>query len=139
MSFDEKKRALAEYGDAIKELQYWQGRVEQLAGMDVYRSPGFTAAPGGGDGASKVEMAVLELEAAEENERAAATRTREAHGRVMAIINTAPTGEQRVLLLRRYIEGMAWDEIARVTGKSRTWCTNMHGTALKFVQLPGGW
>lgn len=138
MDHESKKRALGEYIDAKKELEYWRERVEQLAALDVYRSPGISPTPGGKAVASKTEIAVLELESAEESERAAAARASEAHARVLRIINTAPTGEQRVLLMRRYIEGMTWDEIAAVSRKSRTWCTNLHGTALKLVQLPGG-
>lgn len=138
MGLENKKRALGEYIDAKKELEYWRERVEQLAALDVYRSPGISPTPGGQAGASKTEIAVLELESAEEAERDAAARASEAHTRVTEIINTAPTGEQRVLLMRRYIEGMTWDEIAAASKKSRTWCTNLHGTALKLVQLPAG-
>ena len=132
----EKKTALSEYLEAKKELKYWVKKVADLAPLALYRSPSASSAPPGGGTGNPIEMAVVELETARENERIAAEKVKAAKARVMAIIQTAPEADQRVLLMRRYIDGMEWDEIAEEEGKSKTWATNLHGTAMKFITLP---
>ena len=41
-----------------------------------------------------------------------------------------------MLLMRRYIDGMSWEDAAEAAGKSRTWATNTHGEALLYIRLP---
>jgi len=132
----EKKKALGEYLEAKKELKYWVKKVADLAPLALYRSPSANAMPPGGGSGNPIEAAVVELETARENERAAVKKATAAKARVMAIIQTAPEADQRVLLMRRYIDGMEWEDIAEAEGKSKTWATNLHGTAMKFIKLP---
>jgi len=132
----EKKEALSEYLEAKKELLYWVRKVTELAPLATYRSPSASTMPPSGGPGDPTAAALLELEEARENERIAAEEVQAAKARVMAIIRTAPEADQRVLLMRRYIDGMDWDEIAEREGKSKTWATNLHGTAMKFITLP---
>ena len=73
---------------------------------------------------------------AEENKRRATAKAQDARERVMALIDTVQDAGQRILLMRRYIDGMTWDDIAEAFGRSRTWATNTHGTAIKAVAEP---
>lgn len=134
---EKKKAELNEYLDARKEVDYWANKVENMEKSNGYRSPDATAAPVSGKIGNPTTSAVLELETARENELDARQYARDAKRRVLALIKQVPAGEQRVLLMRRYIDGMSWEEAAEAEGKSRTWATNNHGTALLYIQLPG--
>lgn len=120
MKNEHKKKALGEYLEAKKEWVYWAKKVEELEKLDIYRSPAITGMPGSGSTGNQIEAAVLELETNREYKAAAQKRMEEAHAKVMDIIQTAPEADQRVLLMRRYIDGQSWDEIAEAAGKSRT-------------------
>lgn len=139
MKNEDKKKALNEYLEAKKELNYWAKKVAELEPLDMYRSPTASGMPSGGGPGNPIEAAVVELEAARENKSRAEEYTRAARERVMEIIQTAPAADQRVLLMRRYIDGMSWDDIAEAEGKSRTWATNTHGTAVKLITVPELW
>lgn len=133
---EKKKAALNEYLDALKEVDYWAKKVENMEKSNGYRSPDAAATPISGKVGNPTTSAVLELETARENELDARQYARDAKRRVLALIKQTPAGEQRILLMRHYIDGMSWEEAAEAEGKSRTWATNNHGTALLHIQLP---
>lgn len=133
---EKKKAALNEYLDALKEVDYWANKVENMEKSNGYRSPDATAAPISGKVGNPTTSVVLELETARENELDARQYARDAKRRVLALIKQVPAGEQRVLLMRHYIDGMSWEDAAEAEGKSRTWATNNHGTALLHIHIP---
>lgn len=133
---EKKKAALNEYLDALKEVDYWANKVENMEKSNGYRSPDATAAPISGKVGNPTTSAVLELETARENELDARQYARDAKRRVLALIKQVPAGEQRILLMRHYIDGMSWEDAAEAEGKSRTWATNNHGTALLHIHIP---
>lgn len=133
---EKKKEALNEYLDALKEVDYWTAKVESMEKSNGYRSPDAANTATSGQVGNPTTSKVLELETARENELDAWQYAREAKRRVLALIKQAPAGEQRVLLMRHYIDGMSWEDAAEAEGKSRTWATNNHGTALLHIQLP---
>lgn len=132
---DKKKAALSEYREALKELEYW---VDTLARMDHggQQAQTFTARIRESTKARSPEMKTIERSMAEENKRRATAKAQDARERVMALIDTVRDADQRILLMRRYIDGMTWDDIAEAFGRSRTWATNTHGTAVKAVAEP---
>lgn len=135
---EKKKAALNEYLDALKEVDYWANKVKSMEKSNGYRCPDVATAMATitGKVGNPTTSTVLELETARENELDAKQYAREAKCRVLALIKQAPAGEQRVLLMRHYIDGMSWEEAAEAEGKSRTWATNNHGTALLHIHLP---
>ncbi len=135
---EKKKAALNEYLDALKEVDYWASKVESMEKSNGYRCPDVATALATitGKVGNPTTSTVLELETARENELDARQYAREAKRRVLALIQQAPAGEQRVLLMRHYIDGMSWEDAAEAEGKSRTWATNNHGTALLHIHLP---
>lgn len=133
MKNEEKKRALREYLEERRVLEYWEQKVEEYEGLDLYRSSAITAVPAGAGAGNPIEIAVVELETARENKRSAVELVAAALKRVTAIIQTAPTADERIVLMQRYIDGMEWEQIAEVAGKSKTWATNTHGTAIKNI------
>ena len=135
---EKKKAALNEYLDALKEVDYWASKVESMEKSNGYRCPDVTTALATitGKVGNPTTSTVLELETARENELDAWQCARDAKCRVLALIRQVPAGEQRVLLMRHYIDGMSWEDAAEAEGKSRTWATNNHGTALLHIHIP---
>lgn len=133
---EKKKEALNEYLEALKMVDYWSSKVRELNGAFSYRSPGVgTETPIKAIGDPTVS-ASMEMETAEENEQEARQYAKEAKGRVLSLIKMAKTADQKVLLMRRYIDGMSWEDAAEAAGKSRTWATITHGEALLYIRLP---
>ena len=132
---EKKKEALNEYLEALKVVDYWTGKVRELNGAFIYRSPSSnTELPTKAIGNPTVSVS-MEMETAEENEREARQYAKEAKRRVLSLIQMARTADQKVLM-RRYIDGMSWEDAAEAAGKSRTWATNTHGEALLYIRLP---
>ena len=135
-SLQELEEALNEYLEALKVVDYWTGKVRELNGAFIYRSPSSnTELPTKAIGNPTVSVS-MEMETAEENEREARQYAKEAKRRVLSLIQMARTADQKVLLMRRYIDGMSWEDAAEAAGKSRTWATNTHGEALLYIRLP---
>ena len=113
-----------------------KARLRELNGAFIYRSPSSnTELPTKAIGNPTVSVS-MEMETAEENEREARQYAKEAKRRVLSLIQMARTADQKVLLMRRYIDGMSWEDAAEAAGKSRTWATNTHGEALLYIRLP---
>lgn len=127
------KRQLTKYLDAKKEWEYWREEVETLEATGPKIGAQLSGMPGGQPDGSKTEREVEELEAARDSLAAAADAMNTARREVEAIIAQAPEVEQRIVLRRRYISGMSWEDIADRAGKSRQWATQTHGTALKKI------
>lgn len=138
MKNEEKKAALNEYLEAQKEQRYWAKKLNELASKSKagYVSPGAGGPMGGGGDGRPVENPVIELIYATEMEKKAGEEARQARDRVMRLIRQVKSADQRIVLMRRYIEGWGWEAIADAEGKSRTWATNLHGTAVKNITLP---
>lgn len=58
-----------------------------------------------------------------------------AMNRVIAIIQTIPKANQRILLMHRYIDGMSWQDIVDTERMSWTWAISNHRKALESLQL----
>ena len=68
---EKKKEALNEYLEALKVVDYWTGKVRELNGAFIYRSPSSnTELPTKAIGNPTVSVS-MEMETAEENEREA--------------------------------------------------------------------
>lgn len=135
MESAKKKEILNSYLEASKEWRYWKDETERLMVAAIGASPSLSGMPHGGAGTSKVELAAESLEDARRELAAASSAMSKARRQVMAVIKTAPTADQRIVLRRRYINGMNWEQIAEACGKSRQWATMTHGEALKKIFL----
>lgn len=83
---EKKKEALNEYLEALKVVDYWTGKVRELNGAFIYRSPSSnTELPTKAIGNPTVSVS-MEMETAEENEREARQYAKEAKRRVLSLI-----------------------------------------------------
>ena len=129
----ETRKRMTKYLDARKEWEYWREEVAMLEATGPKITAQLSGMPGGQPDGSKTEREVEGLEAARDALAAAAEAMRLAKQEVEDLIAQAPEVEQRIVLRRRYISGMSWEEIAERAGKSRQWATQTHGTALKKI------
>lgn len=130
-----KKEALNEYLEALKVVDYWVNKVRELTGT-YWKSQDGNAEPASKSPGDPTAFTILERETAEANEKEAKRYAKEAKARVLALIQMARTADQKVLLMRHYIDGMTWEDAAEAAGKSRTWAINTHGEALLYISLP---
>lgn len=130
-----KKSALSEYLEMRNELNYWAERAAEAERLNTYRSPSASRAPTGSEPGDPTGRAVTMLETAKENKKRAEERSEEAMGRVLAIIQTVPKATHRVLLMRRYIDGLSLDDIADAEYKSRTWVITNLKAAMEHITL----
>lgn len=130
-----KKEALNEYLEALKVVDYWANKVRELSGT-YWKNQDGNAEPVRKSPGDPTAFTILERETAEANEMEAKRYAKEAKARVLALIQMARTADQKILLMRHYIDGMTWEDAAEAAGKSRTWATNTHGEALLYISLP---
>lgn len=133
---EKKKAALHEYLDKRAELDYWTQRVADIEQESTYHSPSFSAASShSGSPGNPTERYIVELEASRERKKKAEEETVAAMNRVIAIIQTIPKANQRILLMHRYIDGMSWQDIVDTERMSWTWAISNHRKALESLQL----
>ena len=131
-----KIKKLSRYLDAREEWEYWRDRLNDLKGYETKITPSMNGMPGGTPDGSKTEVLVEEYEEAREQEAATREAMNKAREYVAAAIQTVEVAAQRILLRRRYIDGMKWERLAEASGKSRQWATVTHGVALANIVLP---
>lgn len=129
-----KKEALNEYLEALKVVDYWANKVREMG--TYWKNQDGNAEPVRKSPGDPTAFTIMERETAEANEKEAKQFAKEAKARVLDLIQMARTADQKVLLMRHYIDGMTWEDAAEAAGKSRTWATNTHGEALLYISLP---
>lgn len=136
MNTEKKRSVLNGYKEAVKELEYWKAEYKQIQEQIGAASPSLSGMPKAtSPGTSKVAIMAEELDEAQRHVDEARRAALEAKREAEKLIRTAPTADQRIVLRRRYIGGMTWEQIAEASGKSRQWATLTHGTALKNIFL----
>ena len=130
-----KKSALSEYLEMKSELNYWAERVAEAEQLNTHRSPSASRVPSRSAPGDPTVTALTMLETAKENKKRAEEKSKEAMGRVLAIIQTVPKATHRILLMRRYIDGLSLDNIADAEYKSRTWVVTNLKAAMEHITL----
>lgn len=130
-----KKSALSEYLEMKSELNYWAERVAEAEQLNTYHSPSASRVPSRSAPGDPTGTALTMLETAKENKKRAEEKSKEAMGKVLAIIQTVPKATHRILLMRRYIDGLSLDDIADAEYKSRTWVVTNLKAAMEHITL----
>ena len=130
-----KKSALSEYLEMKSELSYWTERVAEAEQSNTYRSPSTSRVVSKSAPGDPTASALTMLETAKENKKRAEEKSKEAMVRVLTIIQTVPKAAHRILLMRRYIDGLSQDDIADAEYKSRTWVVTNLKAAMEHITL----
>lgn len=126
---------LSRLDDLRRELHFQKEKILSLQESAGYLSPGYEDAGGGKGGPSDrvgkmAAMIADEKAKLEELEGAYAA----AVGEAAAIISGLHNPAEKQILLRRYVVGMSWRKIARVTGHEINYCFILHRNALKRLK-----
>lgn len=129
-----EKEFLRQYLDADREIQAKVDQIARLRDLATHT----TSAPDGDRVQSSPEnklerlvakIADMEAEVDEEIDRLAEKR-REVQG----VIDQVPSPAQRRVLIRRYMVGQKWEEIAVELDLDYRWVLRLHGRALKKIR-----
>lgn len=128
------KEYLNQYRNAYREIQAKVDQIARLRDLVMHT----TSAPAGDRVQSSPEnklerivakIADMEAEVDEEIDRLADKRRE-----VQAVIEKVPNHAQREVLIRRYMVGQKWEEIAVELDYHYRWVLELHGRALPVVE-----
>ena len=105
-------------------------RLRQLA-VSISSPPADGERVKGGIPQSKVENSVVKIMALEEEINAEIDRLVEVHREIRVAIERLSSPHERLILRERYINDMAWEDIADNLNYSVRQVTRLHGRALK--------
>lgn len=111
-----------------EEIAFWRSRAEKTTVT-------FSLAPGGGDGdGTRIERAIESMEELEYDLLKKLEAAVWLRRKVGALIDGVEQPELRELLMRRYIDGLTWEQVAEKMHYSYRQICRKHGDALKALE-----
>lgn len=131
---EEKKRYLNGYRDCIRRERQLQEQIDELRSQQMFPSVNHDGMPQG-NAHSDLSGYVARLDALIsqlEHEQAMAVRQyKEIHDR----IHQMQDGAEKEVLIRRYLMGRTWEQIAVEMNYNYRWVLRLHGRALKNFEI----
>lgn len=131
---EEKKRYLNGYRDCIRRERQLQEQIDELRSQQMFPSVNHDGMPQG-NAHSDLSGYVARLDALIsqlEHEQAMAVRQyKEIHDR----IHQMQDGAEKEVLIRRYLMGKTWEQIAVEMDYNYRWVLRLHGRALKNFEI----
>ena len=131
---EEKKRYLNGYRDWTRRERQLQEQIEELRSQQMFPSVNHDGMPQG-NAHSDLSGYVARLDALIsqlEHEQAMAVRQyKEIHDR----IHKMQDGAEKEVLIRRYLMGRTWEQIAVEMDYNYRWVLRLHGRALKNFEI----
>ena len=131
---EEKKRYLNGYRDCTRRERQLQEQIEELRSQQMFPSVNHDGMPQG-NAHSDLSVYVARLDALIsqlEHEQAMAVRQyKEIHDR----IHKMQDGAEKEVLIRRYLMGRTWEQIAVEMDYNYRWVLRLHGRALKNFEI----
>lgn len=132
---EEKKRYLNGYRDCIRRERQLQEQIDELRSQQMFPSVNHDGMPQG-NAHSDLSGYVARLDALisqlEQEQAMAVQQYKEIHDR----IHKMQDGAEKEVLIRRYLMGKAWEQIAVEMNYTYRHVTRLHGTALQSFSLP---
>lgn len=126
MTYEEKKRWLWRYQEALRAEEELAQELEQLKEEATRVTPLLSDAPGGGGSADKLPKAVERIVEAQQRLQCQINCAQAARKEVVAAIETVHSSRDRDILRRRYLLGQRWEEIACAVCVDFSWLMRMH-------------
>lgn len=131
---EEKKRYLNGYRDCARREQQLQEQIDELRSQQMFPSVNHDGMPQGNAHSdlsgymARLDALVSQLE----YEQAMAVRQyKEIHDR----IHQMQDGAEKEVLIRRYLMGRTWEQIAVEMDYNYRWVLRLHGRALKNFEI----
>ena len=131
---EEKKRYLNGYRDCTRRERQLQEQIDELRSQQMFPSVNHDGMPQGNAHsdlsgyAARLDALISQLE----HEQAMAVRQyKEIHDR----IHQMQDGAEKEVLIRRYLMGRTWEQIAVEMNYNYHWVLRLHGRALKNFEI----
>lgn len=131
----EKKAFLKRYLDLVKEEQDIREEIAQWESRAQKITSSWYSAPGGGNGADKVQDGAMQLVQLRGMLKRKTEDLAQARMEIERAIGTVQNDTQRRLLYLRYIKGLTWERIALEMHYGYQWVCKLHGKALLQVEV----
>lgn len=135
MTIQEKKEFLSRYREILaeekdirEEIAYWESRAQKV-------TTSWSAVPGGGKGSDKVQTGAIKVAELRDSLMGKIEELAAVRAEIERAIGTVQDDTQRRLLRLRYIKGMTWEKVAIEMNYTYQWVCELHGRALKKVEI----
>ena len=126
MNYEEKKRWLKRYQEALREEAELEDELKQLR-ADVERiTPLLSDAPGGGSNRERIPKGVERIVEVQQRIQEQIVSAQKARAEIVAVIDRVRPARGREILRRRYLLGQRWEEIAYVMHIDFSWLMRLH-------------
>ena len=131
---EEKKRYLNGYRDCTRRERQLQEQIDALRSQQMFPSVNYDGMPQG-NAHSDLSGYVARLDALisqlEQEQAMAVRQYKEIHDR----IHKMQDGAEKEVLIRRYLMGRTWEQIAVEMDYNYRWVLRLHGRALKNFEI----
>lgn len=131
---EEKKRYLNGYRDCTRREQQLQEQIDELRSQQMFPSVNHDGMPQGNTHSdlsgymARLDALISQLE----HEQAMAVRQ---YKEIYDRIHKMQDGAEKEVLIRRYLMGRTWEQIAVEMDYSYRWVLRLHGRALKNFEI----
>ncbi|MPM91285.1 hypothetical protein SDC9_138413 [bioreactor metagenome] len=127
------KELLQQYQDAEKEIRAKLDKLERYREMATRTTTSFSKAKVFTSTENKMETIVAGIVDLQSDIEKRVCELRDVQHNVECIIRQVTKSKPRTVLLRRYINGQTWEEIAVAMGITYQWVCELHGQALQEI------
>lgn len=130
-----KKNYLRGYRKHSEKIKRIEAEIEEIRGMKLYPSMKADGMPHGSGGTGDLSGWAARLQEMEEELYGEGVEQVKAYNRISHRIKQLDNEDERDVLFYRYIKGMEWWQIAQTMDFSERWIYELHGSALKKLNV----
>ena len=130
-----KKNYLRGYRKHSEKIKRIEAEIEEIRGMKLYPSMKADGMPRGSGGTGDLSGWAARLQEMEEELYGEGVEQVKAYNRISHRIKQLDNEDERDVLFYRYIKGMEWWQIAQTMDFSERWIYELHGSALKKLNV----
>lgn len=132
---DKKKEYLRGYRKHARRIKRIEAELEEIRFMRTCPSVNNDGMPHGSGGTGDLSGYAAQLDEKESELFTEGVEQVKIYKDISYRINLLADEDERDVLFYRYIKGMEWWEVARVMGYSERWIYELHGKALKKLEI----
>lgn len=131
---EKKKKYLRSYRKHGRKIKRIEAEIEEIRSMKMYPSMNNDGMPHG-SGQSDLSAYAAELNVKEDELYHEGVEQVQTYNDISQRIKSMEDEDERDVLFYRYIKGLEWWEIARAMDYSERWVYELHGKALKNLNI----
>ena len=130
-----KKQYLLRYRQAEREVRLLMEEKERLLALATKVTPSYSGETHGSGSGSRVESAAEKIIQCEEEINRVIDEAVDLRAEIKSAINALPDTRLRELLVRRYLLGQKWEQVAWEMHLEFRWVRRLHGRAIDALTL----